>query len=75
MLINNNFTSPNCSDRTKAIEYIIVHFTEMLFDAALSRLISKESKVSAHYLIKENGEIFQLVAAGLHLSLISLSRD
>ena len=62
MLINTNFTSPNFSDRTKPIEYIIVHFTQMPFDTALSRLIDKESEVSAHYLIKENGEIFQLVA-------------
>ena len=62
MLINTNFTSPNFSDRTKPIEYIIVHFTQMPFDVALSRLIDKESEVSAHYLIKENGEIFQLVA-------------
>lgn len=62
MLINANFTSPNFTDRKKSIEYIIVHFTEMPFDLALNRLINKESEVSCHYLIKEDGEIFQLVA-------------
>jgi N-acetylmuramoyl-L-alanine amidase len=62
MLINTNFTSLNFSDRIKPIKYIIVHFTQMPFEAALSRLINAESEVSAHYLIKENGEIFQLVA-------------
>ncbi len=62
MLINANFTSPNFTDRKKSIEYIIVHFTELAFDLALNRLIDKESEVSSHYLIKEDGEIFQLVA-------------
>ena len=62
MLINANFTSPNFTDRKKSIEYIIVHFTEVPFDLALNRLIDNESEVSSHYLIKEDGEIFQLVA-------------
>lgn len=61
MLINANFASPNFTVREKSIEYIIVHFTEMPFELALNKLIDKESGVSSHYLIKENGEIFQLV--------------
>lgn len=62
MLINANFTSPNFTDRKKPIEYIIVHYTEMPFNLALNRLIDKEAEVSSHYLIKEDGEIFRLVA-------------
>lgn len=62
MLINANFISPNFTDRKKPIEYIIVHCTEMPFNLALNRLIDKEAEVSSHYLIKEDGEIFQLVA-------------
>jgi N-acetylmuramoyl-L-alanine amidase len=62
MLINANFTSPNFTDRQKPIEYIIVHFTEVPFEVALKMLMSEEIGVSAHYLIKEDGEIFQLVA-------------
>ncbi len=62
MLINAKFTSPNFTDRKKSIEYIIIHFTGMPFELALNRLIDKEAKVSSHYLIKEDGEIFQLVA-------------
>ena len=61
MLVNSNFSSPNFSKRTKQIEYGILHFTEMPFKEALARLCDKASEVSAHYLIKENGEIFQLV--------------
>lgn len=61
MFLNTNFSSPNFSARIKPIEYIILHFTEMSFEGALARLCDKNSEVSAHYLIKENGEIFQLV--------------
>ena len=61
MHINNNFSSPNYSSRSQKLEYIMVHFTEMTFDDALERLIDPAVEVSAHYLIKEDGEIFQLV--------------
>lgn len=61
MLLNNNFSSPNFLKRTQKIEYVILHFTEMPFKEAFARLCDKASEVSAHYLIKENGEIFQLV--------------
>ena len=61
MLLNSNFSSPNFLKRTKQIEYVILHFTEMPFREALAKLCDKASEVSAHYLIKENGEIFQLV--------------
>ena len=55
MLINHNFLSPNYNNRSQRLEYIIVHFTEMLFIDALEKLTDKVSKVSAHYLIKEDG--------------------
>ena len=62
MKINKSFSSPNYSTRTQKIEYIVVHYTEMTFEGALTRLTDPSAKVSAHYLIKEDGEIFQLVA-------------
>lgn len=62
MLINNNFSSPNFTERKERIEYVILHFTELTFKSAVERLCDKESEVSAHYIIKEDGEIFQLVA-------------
>lgn len=63
MLINSNFSSANYSvEENRKIEYIIVHFTEIPFDLALERLTNKSSQVSSHYLIKEDGELFQLVS-------------
>lgn len=53
--------SPNSSIRNGNIEFIIIHYTEMSFEGALNRLCSSDSKVSSHYLIKETGEIYQLV--------------
>lgn len=61
MFINTNFKSPNFSERTLPIKYVILHYTEMNFKDALSKLCDVRSEVSAHYLIKEDGEIFQLV--------------
>ncbi len=61
MKIINQFSSPNCSKRTHLIEYVILHYTEMNFDGAMERLCDSAAKVSAHYLIKEDGTIFQLV--------------
>lgn len=53
--------SPNSSIRDGNIEFIIIHYTEMSFEGALNRLMDSNSKVSSHYLIKETGEIYQLV--------------
>jgi N-acetylmuramoyl-L-alanine amidase len=61
MIINDNFFSPNFDPRTEKIQYVILHFTEMLFQEALERLCDEKSKISAHYLIKEDGKIFQIV--------------
>lgn len=61
MLLNSNFSSPNFLKRSQKIEYIILHFTEMPFKEAFARLCNESREVSAHYLIKENGKIFQLV--------------
>lgn len=61
MHINDKFSSPNYSIRQESIKYIILHYTEMPFLAALKKLCDKAEEVSAHYLIKEDGEIFQLV--------------
>jgi N-acetylmuramoyl-L-alanine amidase len=62
MKINHSFSSPNYSDRlAKQIDCIILHYTEMTFNDALQKLCEPLAEVSAHYLIKEDGEIFQLV--------------
>ncbi len=62
LLIINNRKSPNYSSRMeKNIEGIVIHSTEGSGGSALNWLINPQSKVSAHYLVMEDGVIYQLV--------------
>lgn len=61
MNIQKIHNSPNFSSRNKKIDCIIIHYTEMGRASALERLCNVESKVSAHYFIQEDGELYQLV--------------
>jgi N-acetylmuramoyl-L-alanine amidase len=40
---------------------IVIHYTEMNFEDAIARLCDPLAKVSTHYLIKSDGQIFKLV--------------
>lgn len=55
--------SPNHDSREGApIELLILHYTGMQCgQAAVERLCDPAAKVSAHYLIEENGDIYQFV--------------
>jgi N-acetylmuramoyl-L-alanine amidase len=54
--------SPNFNERSRALDSIILHYTDMLSaDEALKWLCNPVSKVSAHYLIGEDGQTYQLV--------------
>jgi len=56
--------SPNFDDRAPGsyVKHVILHYTGMVSaEAALDRLCDANAKVSAHYMIDEGGEIFQLV--------------
>ena len=57
--------SPNFDSKkrtSKKIKFIIFHYTGMKSElGAISRLTNAQSKVSCHYLIKNNGEIVKLV--------------
>jgi N-acetylmuramoyl-L-alanine amidase len=54
--------SPNFDDRALPVSMIVLHYTGMPdAEGALDRLTSPEAKVSAHYLVDEEGKIFQLV--------------
>ena len=60
--IYNKFKSENYDLRKFDISLIIIHFTETkTFNDALNLLTSSDRKVSAHYLIDKNGDIFNLV--------------
>ena len=55
-----NFNTPK--RQKKNIKYIIIHYTGMKNERlALNRLTDYKSKVSAHYFVKKNGKIINLV--------------
>ena len=54
--------SPNFNERPSGIDAIIIHYTDMISaEDALAWLTNPASKVSAHYLIAEGGQIYQIV--------------
>ena len=55
--------SPNFDTRSAPPDMIVLHYTGMpTGEAALARLRDAEAKVSAHYLVEEDGRVFVLVA-------------
>ena len=54
--------SPNFDERSLPISLLILHYTGMeTGEAALERMRDADAKVSAHYMVEEDGRIFQLV--------------
>ena len=54
--------SPNHSMRTLPVDMLLLHYTGMPTGAeALDRLCDPAAEVSAHYLVEEDGTVFQLV--------------
>ena len=62
--ISNNY-SPNFSipkRKNKMIKFIVIHYTGMKNEnAAIKRLCDENKNVSAHYFIKNNGEMINLI--------------
>jgi N-acetylmuramoyl-L-alanine amidase len=55
--------SPNFDVRTLPISMIVLHYTGMQDAAsAIARLADPEAKVSAHYVVAEDGQIVRMVA-------------
>ena len=55
--------SPNFDERTLGISMIVLHYTGMQdAQSAIDRLRDPEAKVSAHYLVAEDGTILRMVA-------------
>jgi N-acetylmuramoyl-L-alanine amidase len=55
--------SPNFDDRKHPVSLLVLHYTGMESgDAALARMRDPEAKVSAHYMVREDGRIVRLVA-------------
>jgi N-acetylmuramoyl-L-alanine amidase len=62
MKIDQTHKSPNFNERALPISQLVLHYTGMeTGQAALERLCDADAKVSAHYLVFENGRIAQLV--------------
>ncbi len=54
--------SPNFDARRSPPDMLVLHYTGMpTGEAALARLRDAEAKVSAHYLVEEDGRVFRLV--------------
>ncbi len=54
--------STNFNNRSHPVDMLVLHYTGMkTAKAALERMQHPDSKVSSHYLIDEDGEVFQLV--------------
>lgn len=61
-LVHREQLSPNFDERALPITMAVLHYTEMKpVETALARLCDPEAKVSAHYLITEEGEVVRLV--------------
>lgn len=55
--------SPNHDERKFPVDMLVLHYTGMeTGEAAFRRLIDAEAKVSAHYLVWEDGRVTRLVA-------------
>ena len=54
--------SPNWDERTLPVSMIVLHYTGMIDAAsAIERLRDPEAKVSAHYLVTEEGQVLRMV--------------
>ena len=63
MKLIHKFKSPNFNNRnSKIIEFVIIHYTALNSTAdSINYLCSKKNKVSCHYLISNDGKIYNLV--------------
>lgn len=61
-LVHRELPSPNWDERALPVTMAVLHYTEMeSAEASLARLTDPAAKVSAHYLIGEDGEVVRLV--------------
>ena len=61
-LVHREAPSPNFDERALPVSMVVLHYTEMPEPgAALAKMRDPHSKVSAHYLISEEGEVIRLV--------------
>ncbi len=62
-LVHREAPSPNWDERALPVSMVVLHYTGMPSAAeALERMCSAEAKVSAHYMIDEDGTVSRMVA-------------
>lgn len=61
--INKNYKSPHFINEAIPVEFVIIHYTAQGLQASLDIFTKQKSpKVSAHLLIDERGEVYELVS-------------
>ena len=61
-LVHHEAASPNWDERALPVSMVVLHYTEMPEPgSALAKMREPDSKVSAHYLITEEGQVIRLV--------------
>ena len=64
--ILHNFKSKNFDSRNHSIKFIILHYTETEnLSEAIDLLTSQERRVSSHFVIDTNGQIYNLVSESM----------
>ncbi|MEZ5709642.1 MAG: N-acetylmuramoyl-L-alanine amidase [Blastomonas sp.] len=54
--------SPNFDERTLPVSMLVLHYTGMVdAPSAIARLADAEAKVSAHYVVTEDGQVIRMV--------------
>ena len=59
--IFHSYKSPNYDERHGSVDMLVIHATNMAKEPSLARLCDPASKVSCHYVVTQNGEIYSLV--------------
>ncbi|MBT4922245.1 MAG: N-acetylmuramoyl-L-alanine amidase [Rickettsiales bacterium] len=53
--------SPNFSARNQVVTSIVLHYTQVNLNETLKIFLNKESELSAHYVLSEEGDVIQMV--------------
>lgn len=61
MKIDRSKRSPNFDAQEISVEFVVLHYTALDLNCTLQHLCDTASKVSAHFVISEQGDIFELV--------------
>jgi N-acetyl-anhydromuramyl-L-alanine amidase AmpD len=55
-----DYPSPNFSDKLIPVEYIVIHYTACSLERTLEIFSDREKKVCAHFVLAENGDLYDL---------------